>query len=57
MLADHYRLPGWDAEGRRPTEVELINGALVREAAEHRVDAPLQASVYALVKGREAAYL
>jgi len=45
-----------DVEAARPTEVELINGALVREARAHVVEAPLQASIYALVRGRESAY-
>jgi 2-dehydropantoate 2-reductase len=45
-----------DVEARRPTEVELINGALVREAARHGVEAPLQTAVYRLVKAREASY-
>jgi 2-dehydropantoate 2-reductase len=45
-----------DVEAGRPTEVELINGALVREAREHGVEAPLQEAVYALVRGREAEY-
>jgi 2-dehydropantoate 2-reductase len=45
-----------DVEARRPTEVELINGALVRQAHEHGVEAPLQEAVYALVRGREASY-
>jgi 2-dehydropantoate 2-reductase len=45
-----------DVEARRPTEVELINGALVREAERHGVDAPLQNAVYRLVVAREASY-
>jgi 2-dehydropantoate 2-reductase len=45
-----------DVEGRRPTEVEMINGALVREAERLSVDIPLQRAVYALVRGREASY-
>jgi len=45
-----------DVEAGRPTEVELINGALVREARERGVEAPLQQAVYALVRGREGAY-
>ena len=45
-----------DVEAGRPTEVELINGALVREAREHRMEAPLQEAVYALVRGRESEY-
>ena len=45
-----------DVEARRPTEVELINGALVREAEIHGVPVPLQTAVYRLVKAREASY-
>jgi 2-dehydropantoate 2-reductase len=52
----HYPSMLEDVEAQRPTEVELINGALVREAERHGVDAPLQAAVYRLVKAREASY-
>ena len=52
----HYPSMLEDVEARRPTEVELINGALVREAERHGVEAPLQTAVYRLVKGREASY-
>jgi 2-dehydropantoate 2-reductase len=45
-----------DVEAGRATEVELINGALVREARRHGVDAPLQEAILALVLGRESAY-
>jgi len=45
-----------DVEARRPTEVEFINGALVREAERFGVPAPLQRAVYALVQGKEASY-
>jgi 2-dehydropantoate 2-reductase len=45
-----------DVEAQRPTEVELINGALVREAKRHGVPVPLQTAVYRLVKAREASY-
>jgi 2-dehydropantoate 2-reductase len=45
-----------DVEARRPTEVELINGALVREARQHDVPVPLQTALYRLVKAREASY-
>ena len=41
-----------DVEAGRPTEVELINGALVREAERAGVDAPLQTALYALIRGR-----
>jgi 2-dehydropantoate 2-reductase len=52
----HYPSMLEDVEARRPTEVELINGALVREAQRHGVDAPLQTAVYRLVRAREASY-
>ena len=52
----HYPSMLEDVEARRPTEVELINGALVREAERHEVDSPLQTAVYRLVAGREASY-
>jgi 2-dehydropantoate 2-reductase len=52
----HYPSMLEDVEARRPTEVELINGALVREAARVGVEAPLQTAIYRLVKGREASY-
>jgi 2-dehydropantoate 2-reductase len=45
-----------DVEARRPTELELINGALVREAERLAVRVPLQTAVYRLVKAREASY-
>ena len=45
-----------DVEAGRPTEVELINGALVREARRLEVEVPLQEALYRLVKAREEAY-
>ncbi len=45
-----------DVEARRPTELESINGALVREAERVAVRVPLQTAVYRLVKAREASY-
>jgi 2-dehydropantoate 2-reductase len=52
----HYPSMLEDVEARRPTEVELINGSLVRAAALHGVDAPLQTAIYRLVKAKEASY-
>jgi 2-dehydropantoate 2-reductase len=52
----HYPSMLEDVEARRPTEVELIGGALVREAAKHGVDAPLHTALYRLVKAKEASY-
>jgi 2-dehydropantoate 2-reductase len=45
-----------DVEARRPTEVELINGSLVREARARGDRVPLHEALYALVKGKEASY-
>jgi 2-dehydropantoate 2-reductase len=52
----HYPSMLEDVDRGRPTEVELINGSLVREAREHGVPVPLHEAIYALVRGREAAY-
>jgi 2-dehydropantoate 2-reductase len=45
-----------DVEARRPTELESINGALVREARRRGVQVPLQEALYRLVRAREASY-
>ena len=54
--AAHYPSMLEDVEAGRPTEVELINGALVREAERCDVPAPLHTALYRLVKAREASY-
>jgi 2-dehydropantoate 2-reductase len=45
-----------DVRAHRPTEVELINGSLVRAARGVGVPVPLHETVYALVRGKEAGY-
>jgi 2-dehydropantoate 2-reductase len=45
-----------DVKAERPTEVELINGSLVRAARSHGVAVPLQETIYALVRGKERSY-
>jgi 2-dehydropantoate 2-reductase len=52
----HYPSMLEDVEARRPTEIELINGSLVREAQRHAVEMPLQTALYRLVKAKEASY-
>jgi len=52
----HYPSMLEDVEARRPTEVDLINGSLIREATLHGVEVPLQTALYRLVKAREASY-
>jgi 2-dehydropantoate 2-reductase len=45
-----------DVAAHRPTEIELITGALVREAEKHGVPVPLHTALYRLVKAKEASY-
>jgi 2-dehydropantoate 2-reductase len=52
----HYPSMLEDVEAVRPTEVELINGSLVRAAGRAGVEAPLQNAIYRLVQARETAY-
>jgi 2-dehydropantoate 2-reductase len=52
----HYPSMLEDVEAHRPTELESINGALVREAERLGVAAPLQTALYRLVKAKEASY-
>jgi 2-dehydropantoate 2-reductase len=52
----HYPSMLEDVEGHRPTEVELINGALVREGASAGVEVPLQTALYHLVRAKERSY-
>ena len=52
----HYPSMLEDVDAHRPTEVESINGSLVRRAEEHGIDVPLQTALYRLVKAKEASY-
>ena len=52
----HYPSMLEDVEAHRPTEVESINGSLVRTARRHGVPVPLHTAVYRLVKAKEASY-
>ena len=45
-----------DVEARRATEVDYLNGGIVRFGREHGVPTPLNAAITALVKGMEAAW-
>jgi len=46
-----------DVEARRPTEVDYLNGGIVRFGEEHGVATPLNAAIQALVKGVEASWM
>ena len=52
----HYPSMLEDVEAHRPTEVDQITGALVREAVRLGVDVPLHTAMYRLVKAREASW-
>ena len=52
----HYPSMLEDVEARRPTEIDLITGALVREAERLGVAVPLHTALYRLVKAREASW-
>ena len=43
-----------DVEARRLTEVDYLNGGIVRFGREHEVPTPLNEAVVALIKGVEA---
>jgi 2-dehydropantoate 2-reductase len=45
-----------DVLAQRPTEIEFITGALVREAARVDVTVPLSTAMYRLVRAREASW-
>jgi len=45
-----------DVEARRPSEIDFINGAVPREAVKCGADAPVNATLTALVKAREASW-
>src|SRR5205823_15108581 len=45
-----------DVEARRQTEIDYLNGGIVRFGGEHGVPTPLNAAIQALVKGVEASW-
>jgi 2-dehydropantoate 2-reductase len=49
----HYPSMLEDVDAHRKTEIDLITGALVREAAKHDVPVPLHTALYRLVKAKE----
>ena len=52
----HYPSMLEDVELQRPTEIDLITGALVQEAARLGVPVPLHTALYRLVKAKEASW-
>jgi len=53
---DHKASMLQDVEARRATEVDYLNGGIVRFGREHGVPTPLNEAVWALVKGLEASW-
>jgi 2-dehydropantoate 2-reductase len=58
QASDYAHVPSMleDVRAHRPTEVDFITGALVREAERLGVPVPLHTTMYRLVKGKEAAF-
>ena len=56
--SDYAHLPSVLEVGlaHRPTEVDFIAGALVREAAQRGFEVPLTSAVHRLIKGKEASW-
>jgi 2-dehydropantoate 2-reductase len=53
---DHRASMLQDIEARRQTEIDYLNGGLVRFSEEHGVPTPLNRAVWALVKGLESSW-
>jgi 2-dehydropantoate 2-reductase len=53
---DHKASMLQDVEARRPTEIDYLNGGIVRFGREHGVPTPLNEAIQALVKGVERSW-
>jgi 2-dehydropantoate 2-reductase len=53
---DHKASMLQDVEARRPTEIDYLNGGIVRFGREHGVPTPLNEAIWALVKGMEQSW-
>jgi 2-dehydropantoate 2-reductase len=53
---DHKASMLQDVEARRATEVDYLNGGIVRFGREHGVATPLNEAIWALIKGKEASW-
>jgi 2-dehydropantoate 2-reductase len=53
---DHKASMLQDVEARRPTEIDYLNGGIVRFGDELRIPTPLNRSIWALVKGLERSW-
>jgi 2-dehydropantoate 2-reductase len=53
---DHKASMLQDVEAKRPTEVDFLNGGIVRFGREHGVPTPLNEAIWALIKGTEESW-
>jgi 2-dehydropantoate 2-reductase len=53
---DHKASMLQDVEARRPTEIDYLNGGIVRFGDEHGVPTPLNRAIWSLVKGLEQSW-
>ena len=53
---DHKASMLQDVEAKRQTEIDYLNGGIVRFGSEHGVPTPLNQAIWALVKGVEASW-
>ena len=53
---DHKASMLQDVEARRQTEIDYLNGGIVRFGREHGVPTPLNEAILALVKGLEQSW-
>jgi 2-dehydropantoate 2-reductase len=53
---DHKASMLQDVEARRPTEIDYLNGGIVRFGVEHGVPTPLNRAIWSLVKGLEQSW-
>jgi 2-dehydropantoate 2-reductase len=53
---DHKASMLQDVEARRPTEIDYLNGGIVRFGEKHGVPTPLNRAIWALVKGLEQSW-
>jgi 2-dehydropantoate 2-reductase len=53
---DHKASMLQDVEARRTTEIDYLNGGIVRFGREHAVPTPLNQAIWALVKGMESSW-
>ena len=53
---DHKASMLQDVQARRPTEIDYLNGGIVRFGREHGVPTPLNEAMVALVRGLERSW-